>query len=220
MTEAPPYAPGTPMWVDLGTGDLAGAKAFYGGLFGWADMDLGPDAGGYSFFMREGEMVGGVGPLQDPNQPPAWSVYIATADADATATAVGAAGGQVIVGPMDVMEAGRMGIFVDSAGAVFGVWQPKQHTGMRVKDEPGSYIWSELSTRNLDAAKGFYDSVFGWQATGNGYTEWKLGDSTVGGAMAMGDQFPAEVPSHWRVYFATADADASVARAQELGAQV
>src|SRR5947209_880597 len=127
MTDAPTYAPGTPMWVDLGTGDLEGARAFYGGLFGWDVMDLGPDAGGYGFFMREGNMVGGMGPLQDPQQPPAWSIYIATADADATAEAVRAAGGQVIVEPMDVMDAGRMAIFMDAGGAAFGVWQPQQH---------------------------------------------------------------------------------------------
>jgi predicted enzyme related to lactoylglutathione lyase len=220
MTDAPTYAPGQPIWVDLGTRDLEGAQAFYSGLFGWDVMSLGPEAGGYGFFMRNGQMVGGMGPLQNPEQPPAWSLYIATADADATADAVRAAGGQVIFGPMDVMDAGRMAIFVDAGGAVFGVWQPQQHTGMRVQHEPGSYCWSQLNTRSLDAAKGFYNSVFGWEAGGNGYTEWKLDDATIGGAMAMDGQFPAEVPPHWLTFFATANADATVARAQELGAQV
>jgi uncharacterized protein len=35
MPERTEYAPGTPNWVDLGTSDKAGAKKFYGDLYGW-----------------------------------------------------------------------------------------------------------------------------------------------------------------------------------------
>jgi uncharacterized protein len=52
------------------------------------------------------------------------------------------------------------------------------------------------------------------------YTEWKLGDTTIGGMMPMPDQVPAEVPSYWMVYFATADCDATVTSATALGATV
>jgi predicted enzyme related to lactoylglutathione lyase len=38
--------------------------------------------------------------------------------------------------------------------------------------------------------------------------------------MAKPDQMPAGTPSFWGVYFAVADTDASVARAQELGASL
>jgi predicted enzyme related to lactoylglutathione lyase len=217
MIEAPTYAPGTTIWVDLGTSDSEGAKAFYGGLFGWEVMDLGPEAGGYAFFMRDGKMVGGIGPLQNPAQPPAWSTYFSTADADATAAAVRDAGGQVIFEPMDVMETGRMAIFADAGGAVFGVWQPKQHTGMGVTNQPGSYCWTELATRDIAGAKQFYRSVFGWDAGGNGYVEWKLGDKHVGGGMAMGENYPPHIPPHWLIYFASDTIEQTVARAQELG---
>jgi predicted enzyme related to lactoylglutathione lyase len=86
--------------------------------------------------------------------------------------------------------------------------------------EPGTYAWSELSTRDIDGARRFYRSVFGWEAGGNGYTEWKLDDATVGGGMAMDERWPAEVPAHWLTYFTSGDVDATVARAQELGARV
>ena len=36
----------------------------------------------------------------------------------------------------------------------------------------------------------------------------------------MNDQWPDDVPSHWMVYFAVADADASAARVAGLGGAV
>jgi len=52
------------------------------------------------------------------------------------------------------------------------------------------------------------------------YTLWKVGDQMVAGGMPMGDEFPAEVPSYWAVYFAVDDADATAQRATELGGTV
>ena len=52
------------------------------------------------------------------------------------------------------------------------------------------------------------------------YTLWKVGDEMVAGGMPMGDEFPAEVPSYWAVYFAVDDADATAQRATELGGTV
>ena len=41
MGQVERYPNGTFCWVDLGTNDTAGAKRFYGGLFGWEFDDLG-----------------------------------------------------------------------------------------------------------------------------------------------------------------------------------
>jgi hypothetical protein len=49
------------------------------------------------------------------------------------------------------------------------------------------------------------------------YTEWQLGDGSVGGMMETPAMVPAEVPAHWLAYFAVEDTDAAVAKAQELG---
>jgi predicted enzyme related to lactoylglutathione lyase len=127
---------------------------------------------------------------------------------------------------MDVMEAGRMAVFADPAGAAIGVWQPDQHMGAQLVNEPGTYCWSELMTDDLAAAKTFYKAVFGWDAETQGpegpggYTEWKVAGRSVGGMMAKPDVMPPDTPSFWGVYFAVADTDASVAKAQELGATV
>ncbi|HYY88921.1 MAG TPA: VOC family protein [Chloroflexota bacterium] len=217
----PEYSPGTPMWIDLGTSDVEASKRFYGGLFGWQTQDLGPEAGGYGFFTLNGKMVGGVGPLMNPQQPPAWSTYISTSDAEATARSAQEAGGTVVVQPMDVMGQGKMSAFTDPSGAYIAAWQPIQHSGAEVINEPNSYCWTELATRDIETAKRFYPRVFGWGAeTNQNYTEWKVGGRSVAGAMPMSDQMPANVPPHWLVYFAVADCDASANRAQELGANV
>ena len=56
------------------------------------------------------------------------------------------------------------GVFADPEGAVFGVWQPNQHRGAKVVNEPGSLNFNGLDTRDLEGAKAFYGAVFGWDA--------------------------------------------------------
>ncbi len=55
------YEPGTFCWVDLATTDPAGAKAFYGGLFGWKSEDTpAGEAGTYTMLRLDGDEVGGL----------------------------------------------------------------------------------------------------------------------------------------------------------------
>jgi len=125
---------------------------------------------------------------------------------------------------MDVMEAGRMAIFADAGGAVLGLWQPGQHIGAQVANEPGTYCWSELITTDVAGAKEFYRAVFGWgqsQDTAEGpggYVEWQLAGKSIGGMMEKMPEMPAEMPNLWGVYFAVSDTDAVVAHAVSIGA--
>ena len=89
----PDYTPGTPSWVDLGSPDVDASISFYGGLFGWSASDPLPDAGGYRFFEQDGKMVGGLGPLMQEGQPPAWLNYVTVADADETVAKARSASG-------------------------------------------------------------------------------------------------------------------------------
>ena len=41
------FADGAPVWVDLGTPDVARAAGFYGSVLGWQFESAGPEAGGY-----------------------------------------------------------------------------------------------------------------------------------------------------------------------------
>jgi uncharacterized protein len=221
------YDAGVPNWADLGSSDVEAAKRFYAGVFGWVPRESpSPEAGGYAIFHLGDSAVAGVGPLQGPDQPPAWSIYVATDDADATAAKVEASGGKVLMAPMDVMDQGRMAVFMDPGGAVFGVWQKGAFPGAQLVEEPGALSWIELMTRDPDGATQFYRSVFGWepdvqQMDGMPYTVFRVGEKGVAGMMAMtGDQWPAETPPHWMPYFGTADTDATAARIQELGGTV
>ena len=214
------YEHGVPSWVDLGT-DVDAAKPFYAGLFGWDIPDLPPEAGGYCIALLRGRPVAGLGPKMNPG-PPAWLTYVNVDDADAIAEKVAANGGSAIMAPSDVMDVGRMGVFADPTGAVFGVWQPRAHKGAGIVNEPGSMCWNELMTTDVAGSAPFYGSVFGWDTNtvGSGaetYTEWQLGGRSIGGMMAKPEGVPAEVPPNWGVYFAVADADAAVARVSELG---
>ncbi len=219
------YEPGTPSWVDLGSRDLAESTAFYGALFGWeAQTAPQPEAGGYTMFASGGKHVAVVAPLQE-GQPEQWMSYISVADAKATAAKVSAAGGTVLVAPMDVLDAGRMAVLLDDGGAAFSIWEPNAHIGAQLVNEPVSLSWNELATTNMDKSKAFYAKVFGWEAEttetpGMAYTEFKLNGSSIGGGMPIGPQAPEGVPPHWLVYFAVADTDATVGKASELGGSV
>jgi predicted enzyme related to lactoylglutathione lyase len=227
MTERTEYAPGTPCWVDLASPDCEAAKRFYGEVFGWDAEETGPveETGGYTMFTLRGKNVAGMAPLQD-GQPPAWGPYVSVTDAAATIKAANDAGATVLVEPLTVPAAGTMAVFADPTGAVCCVWQPDQHIGAQLVNEPGAMCWNELDTRDPAKAKAFYTGLFGWGTDtmpggdGTEYTVWTLDGQGVGGMMAMPDAVPAEVPSHWLNSFAVDDCDASVAKIESLGGSV
>lgn len=226
----PEYPPGTPSWVELSSPDAEASAAFYGELMGWNASEAGPaeETGGYRIFEQQGRSVAGLMGHMQEGQPTAWMTYVSVADAAEAAEKARAAGGSVVVEPMDVMEIGRMAVFADPTGAVLGVWQPKTFAGADLVNEPNSLCWNEVLTRDADAGKAFYPAVFGWTAgrpsfegAPETYTVWELDGKPVGGMMQMSDEwFPPEVPPHWSVCFAVADCDATVAKARALGATV
>lgn len=222
MTDISEHLPGRPSWIDLGTPDLPGAATFYSSLFGWNVLDLGPDAGDYRMCDLDGRPVAGMGPQQNPG-PPYWTTYFCVDSADNTVAKITNAGGTVMVPPMDVMEFGRMAVAMDPTGAVFSLWQPMTHKGIGVHSVVGTHCWSELATRDTAAASAFYAAVFGWEVehiTEMHYTIFKQGDDQVAGMMAIDENFPADMPPYWAVYFFTDDIDGTVGSAGSLGASV
>jgi predicted enzyme related to lactoylglutathione lyase len=164
---------------------------------------------------------------QDPQQgaagiPPMWSTYVTVADVDATAEKAKGLGATVFAGPMDVMDAGRMAVLADPAGAVFCLWQAKEHIGAELVNEHGALDWNELITPDVDAAAKFYCELFGWKAQtddmgGMAYTAFLLGDRPIAGAMKP----PMDgIPPSWGTYFAVDDTDAAVAAAKAGGGSV
>jgi hypothetical protein len=148
-------------------------------------------------------------------------MYVNVDDVDAVAKAVEAAGGRVLVAPMDVMTAGRMAVFADTTGAVVSAWQAKDHPGAQLVNEPGAFTWSELLSGDVDKSKEFYSEVFGWGWGGAPeYAEVQVGGRSVAGLMARPPMLPAEVPDYWQIYFGSADLEADIQKAGELGGTV
>lgn len=228
MAQFTSYEPGTPAWVELMTSDPEGSRSFYGRLLGW-EFEIGDEEfGHYTMCRLNDQNVAGMG--GDPaseGMPTAWTTYIATDDTDEVAQRIADNGGQVVMGPMDISDQGRMLVASDPTGAVFGTWEAGALIGASVANEPGSVSWNELATRDLDAAQEFYTKVFGYswndEDTGEGgppYRTFQLNGRTVGGALEMTGDWPQEIPAHWMPYFQVGDADAAASEAERLGGAV
>jgi len=239
------YLPGVPCWIDLTPPDPDAAAAFYGGLFGWSSTDVMPAGapGRYLMARLHGEDVAAIGSAPDGvDAAPAWTNYVLVTDADATAARAREAGGAVVVAPFDVGDSGRMALIADPTGAVLGLWQAGAFAGAGVVNEHGSLNFSDLVTDDLERAAAFYGAVLGWELLDVGFgSMWALpgyGDhlerrtpGTREGMAAMGapERFEdvvaratraTDVAPHWGVTFAVDDADATAARAAELGGEV
>ncbi len=249
MPDRKEYIPGVPCWVDTSQPNPEASLDFYKGLFGWEFEQMMPPGSPGKYFMasiRGGE-VAAVGTTSEGAPPMAtWNTYISVANADDTAAKVRSAGGNVVMGPFDVFESGRMAVCADPEGAVFCVWQPKQHIGARVVNEHGALNFNGLNTRNVGQAKAFYGAVFGWTTISIGPAEmWTLpgyGDflerddpglrkrvTDLGGPLGFEDvvasimSIPSDqsnTPAHWNVTFGVDDARAAAAKAVELGGKV
>lgn len=220
MPEMTSYEHGVPSWVDIATTDLEAGLSFYSQLLGWELQDMGEEAGHYTMVSKDGKMVAGMSPAQDPG-PPSWMTYVNVDDVDEVAKRAVAAGGTIVVAPMTIMDAGRMAVFRDPTGAVVAAWQPGGHKGAALVNEPGALIWNELATSDLDKSKAFYGEVFGWTWGGSDeYAEPQVGGRTIGGVTPRRPDLPAEVPDHWLVYFGSSDVDRDAAKAAELGGTV
>ncbi len=226
MVEFTGYDEGTPCWVDLMTPDLERAKHFYGELFGWQFNDSGEEFGHYNLATINGKVVAGLGP-QPPGQPgPAvWVTYLWADDADEVASRVVKADGHVFMGPMDVPNAGRMALALDSTGAAFGIWQGREHRGSQLANEPGTFTWNENLNDDPAKARSFYEQVFGY--TYETFPDWpgeyymfKVNDQVRGGIGAKPAQTPPGTPNFWNTYFSVADTDAAVATVTRNGGSV
>ena len=223
MGERTEYAPGTFSWVELLTSDAPAAKDFYAGLLGWAYDDLPLTGGGtYTMVLKDGKRVAGLHqPGPEQQTPPNWLSYVTVEDADAAAERATELGATTLAGPFEVEKAGRMAVLQDSQGAVFAVWQPRASIGAELVNDPGSLTMNQLNAADVDAARGFYSSLFGWRietvAEEPPYWSIQNGETLNGGLM----QIPPEAgPPHWLAYFTVESMDDAAARIPELGGKV
>jgi len=134
---------GSVVFNGLNMRDADAAKAFYGAVFGWTTLDLGPGGGmwtlpGYGDHLEESnpdlrkqmadaggppgfeDVVAAINPIGDdqPDTPAHWNVTFAVDDADGVAQKATELGGKVLSPPMDAPWV-RMTVLADPAGATF-----------------------------------------------------------------------------------------------------
>jgi predicted enzyme related to lactoylglutathione lyase len=218
---------GAPIWIDLASSDTERAIDFYGQLFGWTAVRGGEETGGYVNFSLDGKSVAGMMKNDGGSGfPDGWTTYLHTADVASTAASTVAAGGQVLLDAMDVMDFGRMAVLTDSTGAVIGAWQPGTVRGFEVVSEHGAPSWHELHTWEFAKAVEFYTNVFEWETEVMGdtdefrYTQQVQNGEPFAGIMDASGFLPEGVPSHWNVYFGSADVDATIKLLESLGGSV
>ena len=248
MPERDGYLPGVPCWVDTSQPDPERAVDFYSGLFGWEFEDVMPPGSEGEYFIARlrGGDVAAVGSLpQEAPRVAAWNTYVWVESADDTAAKARDAGGSVLMDPFDVMDAGRMAVLADPEGAAFCVWQAKEHKGARIVNEHAALNFNGLNTRDVGAAKRFYDALFDWRTFdlpgGQAWTLPGYGDyleqltpgirkmtaesgvpgfeDVVAAINPIGDN-DTDTPPHWSVTFGTDDADATARKATDLGGEV
>ena len=209
---------GTPTWLDLGIPDLDRTLQFYGALFGW-EFEIGPEeTGRYTMCFLRGRRVAAISAMHDPARV-FWNVYLATDDCHRSAERARAAGGTLLIEPMDVMDQGRMAIVRDPVGAQFGLWEGRAHTGAQVVNEPGALVRNDLVTPDPGPARDFYAAVFDFSLEGNpqmpqaDFTFLRRPDGhEVGGIMGA----PGST-SAWSTTFEVAGTDEAVQRALDAG---
>jgi uncharacterized protein len=243
------YIAGVPCAVDAAEPAAEEAVDFYGGLFGWEFEDVMPPEAPYRYFVARlrGLDVAAIRSIAEGEPPMAvWRTYFWVDSAEEIADRIREAGGAVVSEPTDVADAGRTAVFTDPEGAEFRVWEARANRGAQLVNEPGSLNLNGLNTRDVEGAKSFYGSLFGWRTLDvNGFEMWTLpgfGDflerdnpdlrkqmaeadaptgfeDVVGSINPIAEDQP-DTPPHWSVTFAVADADEAAAKAEELGGSV
>ena len=154
---------GKRIYAELVTPDLAGAKSFYGQLFGWTFQDYEQRDARFTQASLDGEVVAGIyqRPLPDDRRP-AWISFISTADLAKTAALATQNGARLLLTPRPLATLGQEAILADPQGAVFGILQSDSGDPPDFLVPSGDWIWSSLIATDPIAAAAFYRTVFGY----------------------------------------------------------
>ena len=214
------HLPGMFSWAEVATPNAAESTAFYTGLLGLAATEMQTDDGSlYTILKKDGKDVCGLYGMGEEEMQrvsggrAVWRTYFTVDNADDILVRVRSLGGTVIHEPLAIGTDGRLAVAQDPTGAMFTLWEPRDHAGAQAFREPGALAWTELYTRDTQSAASFYGSLFGWspntsQGPDGPYTVYMLGEDPAAGMIAIRDEW-GSMPPHWCVYFQV--------RAGELG---
>lgn len=213
---------GSFIWYELISPDADASKAFYDAVVGWSIEATSNFPNGYRMIGRsDGKFAGGVLPLTDEMRGhgarPLWLGYVGVDDVDATAAAITADGGAVLMPAFDIPNVGRIALIADAQGAPFYVMRgaSDEDSDAFSVDQPQHVRWNELSTTDQDGAIAFYTRHFGWAQEGDmdmgemgKYRFLQAGGVGIGAVMPKPPQMPASL---WTYYIGVDDVDRAAA---------
>jgi hypothetical protein len=218
--------PGKFVWADLFTTDIAKARSFYTGLFGW-DWRQVSSARPYGMFYQDDIAVSGLALRDPPDEGQAygtWVYYASVDDVASVETAVAGRGGEALLPRRSMPERGEFAILADPDGAIIGVLRSSSGDPGEFQAAVGEFIWYQLFTSKLDPATEFYQTVFGYDVYENEDTPELLdymlssqGYSRAGVGLLPEDS--ESVPT-WVGFVRVENVAASVAEAERLGGKV
>lgn len=207
------------VWHDHMSSDPEAARSFYEQLLGWETEIASMGEFDYPMIKVGEKSHGGFGPAQG-GAPAHWLGYVLVDDVDEAVLRVEAAAGRVLSPAMDIPNIGRWAVIADPQGAVVSLFAA---AGGPTAGE-GVFVWDELLTTDVDAAKQFYTEVVGWESRDQdmgdfSYTLFSSGGTDRAGCMNIPPQAEG-TPPNWMTYLGTDDVDATAEKAKSLGANI
>ena len=215
------------IWHDLVTTDLEADKRFYSGLFGWGyEQRRGPNGNTYTLVKSGDRFVAGMVAEQRPKDGSdisRWLGYLSVPDVGLAVAQNDRAGGETVVGPLDISDFVRVAAITDPQGAVLGLAQSNiGDPDDSQAGKPGTVVWDELLANNPATAASFYKALAGYkvdvlQRNGGEYT-MLIADGVKRAGML---ENPLDgVEPLWLTYFGVQDVKAATARVGGLGGRV
>jgi predicted enzyme related to lactoylglutathione lyase len=206
------------VWHEQVSSEPEQAQGFYTQLFGWGTEVFKAGEMDYTMISSGGSTHGGFSKAMEGAPPPHWLGHIGVENLDETIEKAKSAGGQLVAGPFDMEDVGRMAILTDPQGAFVSAYQSLSEGS----GSAGVFVWDELGTTDVDGAQRFYEAVFGWTTKDmgedfGGYRIFHRGEEQVAGLMANPKP---EIPAMWTPYIGVDDTDAMCKKATDLGAKV
>jgi predicted enzyme related to lactoylglutathione lyase len=214
--------------VELVTPDLAAAKQFYAGLFGWTFREIQAGATAYAEASLDGHPVAGLIQKDVPagtRRQSAWLSFIAVRDVDAARKTAVELGAKVLLEPRTIRDRGREAVLADPQGAVFALLASSSGDPPDVLASPGEWIWSSLITSDPDADAAFYQALCEYEVFDLPADEGAqhLIFASENQARASANTLPSKRPNarpHWLNFVRVEDAVAMAKKAAALGGRV
>jgi len=236
------YRPGSFVWFDLLVDDATPVQDFYWKLFGWGFRDT-DGSGQYLAILQDGRAIGGVsvsGDADTADHRGVWLSSVSVEDVDRTSEAAVASGGAVVLEPAELPDRGRYSVIADPQGAALVLLRSSTGDGARrppADRQPGEWLWTELWTDDLIAAREFYTEALDYglefrasrsadedrQAASSeeedesGYLILTRDGERKAGMMRLPFE---EANPHWLPFVAVRDIYESVERVEDLGGEV